>query len=338
METGREPVGCFALQGLAARPTLRWGARGETRGLALAGAGHLAFGWVLLAAIQTVCWAQRPGVPLDASDLRWEEAAEADEEELPEDRSHLIFWPPRPGEPGYVPPPPALPPAFTQALGSVDDQASIEHARDALGQGWGSRFPWYDEKNDDVRPLKIQLPAKPPRWKAPQVSFPSMSLSWVSWLVLLVFSLGLAWLLWRAYLAREKRQAAELPQVQRRLVSDASRIEALPFVMRRTDADLLGEAERYYRQENYSEAIIYLYSYLLVALDRAQIIRLAKGKTNRQYLRELGRRQRLREMLELVMVAFEDVFFGNHPLSRQRFEWCWSLLDEFHSLVQTAAA
>ncbi len=337
MDTGREPVGCFALQGPAARPTSRRGGRGMVQGLALALAGHLAVGLVMLAAVQTACWAQRPGVPFDPSDYRWEEA-EAEEDELPEDRANLTDWSHRPGEPGYVPPRPAVPPAFTQPLGSVDDQASVEHARDALGQGWGSRFPWYDEKNDDVRPLKIKPPAKPPTWKAPQVSIPSTSLSWVSWTVLLIFSLGLAWLLWRAYLAREKRQAADLPEAQRRVVSDASRIEALPFVMRRTDADLLGEAERYYRQQNYSEAVIYFYSYLLVTLDRAQIIRLAKGKTNRQYLRELGRRPRLREILELVMVAFEDVFFGNHPLSRQRFEWCWSLLDEFHSLVQTAAA
>lgn len=311
------------------------------RGLPWAAAWCLAIGWVMLAANQTLCWAQQPGVPFDASELRWEQAAEADEDELPEDRSDAIFWPLRPGEPGYVPPQPAVPPAFTQELGSVDDQASIEHAREALGRGWINRFPWYDEENDEVRPLKIRPPERPLTWKAQQFKLPSMSFSWVSWVswtLLLVLSLGLAWLLWRAYLARERRQAAEHPEVQRRVVSDASRIEALPFAVRRTDADLLGEAEHYYRQENYSEAIIYLYSYLLVALDRAQIIRLAKGKTNRQYLRELGRRPRLREILELAMVAFEDVFFGNHPLSRQRFESCWSLLDSFHSLIQGAAA
>jgi hypothetical protein len=35
-------------------------------------------------------------------------------------------------------------------------------------------------------------------------------------------------------------------------------------------------------------------------------------------------------MLDRTMVAFEDVFFGRHPLERQRFESCWGRLDEFH--------
>ena len=31
----------------------------------------------------------------------------------------------------------------------------------------------------------------------------------------------------------------------------------------------------------------------------------------------------------------EDVFFGHHPLEKDRFESCWSQLDEFHRIVQT---
>lgn len=309
----------------------RAGRRSVAAGLLLAALGltlHLA----ALTTAQPTCWAQAPGLPWDQQAPPWQRGGEAASDGWPEAPGN---WLPEPGGTDTRPRPVA-PSAFTYPLGNFDDEASIEHARNALGRGWGSRFPWYDEDTDEVQPIKLPPPAKQPSWNVPQLSLPGSVLTWVSWAVLLIVVLVLAWALARAYLAREKRLAAALPESQRRVVSDASRIEALPFVMRRTDTDLLGEAERCYRQGNYCEAIIYYYSYLLVALDRAQIIRLAKGKTNRQYLRELGRRQRLREILELAMVAFEDVFFGNHPLSRQRFEWCWSLLDEFHSQVQLA--
>ena len=60
---------------------------------------------------------------------------------------------------------------------------------------------------------------------------------------------------------------------------------------------------------NYGEAIIYLFSYQLVRLDRSQLIRLAKGKTNRQYLGELQSASPLKRMLAQSMSSFEDVFF-----------------------------
>jgi hypothetical protein len=33
------------------------------------------------------------------------------------------------------------------------------------------------------------------------------------------------------------------------------------------------------------------------------------------------------------MIAFEDVFFGDHPLERARFESCWLRLGEFETLI-----
>jgi hypothetical protein len=71
-------------------------------------------------------------------------------------------------------------------------------------------------------------------------------------------------------------------------------------------------------------------------MDKNQVIRLTRGKTNRQYLREIARRPPLRALVEQTMVAFEDVFFGNHPLDRSRFESCWQQLDSFDRLVKGA--
>jgi hypothetical protein len=143
-------------------------------------------------------------------------------------------------------------------------------------------------------------------------------------------------LLIRAFLKRE----ATGDDSRKRTDVDAGepdRVDALPFQVRRPQGDLLEEARRHYASGNYDEAIIYFYSFLLVELDKGQLIRLARGKTNRQYLREIRRQPLLFELLETTMIAFEDVFFGRHSLGRDRFESCFHRLGEFESQIQEAA-
>ena len=96
---------------------------------------------------------------------------------------------------------------------------------------------------------------------------------------------------------------------------------------------MLDQARNFYQAGNYAAAIIYLFSHQLVQLDRRQIIHLAKGKTNRQCLREVGQAEMLRQLVGQTLVAFEDVFFGHHDIDRRRFEACWSRLPEFESLL-----
>ena len=129
------------------------------------------------------------------------------------------------------------------------------------------------------------------------------------------------------------------------LVGEARRIEALPYPVARANLSLLDQARNFYQAGNYAAAMIYLFSHQLVQLDRRQIIRLAKGKTNRQYLREVaghlghhvlvvgGSAELLCRLVGQTLVAFEDVFFGHHDIDRRRFEACWSRLPEFESLL-----
>jgi hypothetical protein len=100
----------------------------------------------------------------------------------------------------------------------------------------------------------------------------------------------------------------------------------------------MAQARRHFEAGEFAQAIIYLYSYQLIQLDRHQLIRLTKGKTNRQYVRELRSRRELRDVLFRTMVVFEEVFFGHHSLSRERFESCWRRMDEFHQHLAQAAA
>lgn len=218
----------------------------------------------------------------------------------------------------------------------ADENAGVEEAREALSR---EAFPWYDKHADALRPVRVTEP-----WDIPDNSssgsswFPSLgNFSFVEALLygMLLVALGvIVWLLIRAYLNREETASVGTTQrVRHTAVDDAARIEALPFRIRRGDIDLLAEAKRLYDESKFGEAIIYFFSYQLVEMDRHQVIRLAKGKTNRQYLRDLRRLPPLRGLIERSMVAFEEVFFGGHVLDRTRFESVWQQLGQFNALI-----
>ena len=65
-------------------------------------------------------------------------------------------------------------------------------------------------------------------------------------------------------------------------------------------------------------------------------MRLKKGKTNRQYLRELSSNRSLAKYYGDVMVPFEQTFFGDYPVTKEIFEGCWQGLDEFQNSVDVA--
>src|SRR5262245_52975542 len=223
---------------------------------------------------------------------------------------------------------------------SEDD--AVETAKDVLSRG--GRFPWYDRGKDDVRRINMvpresssdrdvtwtdttTTPATTPR-RLPRFSLFGGFLQWFG-LTVLVSLLGLiAYLIATSFLKDETSESVTVRKVveSRR---DADRVEALPFHVRAASGDFLAEAGRLYEAGQYSDAIVYLFSHQLVQLDKHHVIRLAKGKTNRQYVRETRSRPALRSVLETTMVAFEDAFFGKKTLSREAFENSWQRLNEF---------
>jgi hypothetical protein len=191
-------------------------------------------------------------------------------------------------------------------------------------------IPWYDAETDKLRPVELRQPVE-------------LNLGWLVeplyWLIVAVVVVVLAlvvWLVLRELARRQRRAVSTKPPEESTLAAD--RVEALPFLRERSHDDLLGQARRHYEQGNYSEAIVYLFSHELVELDRSSLIRLARGKTNRQYLREAGKVRPLASLVERTMVAFEEVFFGRRPLDRAGFEACWHELGQFDQLVSQAQA
>ncbi len=213
-----------------------------------------------------------------------------------------------------------------------DPSTSVRQAGQALAH-WGE-YPWYDSSADDLRPLKVRPPRPPsPSWNWSIGPWMRTLFKWLVWTVLAVALAVVAWLLYRA-----GRSAGPMgPAVEARSENPAEerrRIEALSLPVREKPADFLAAAARCYQAGNYREAIIYFFGHQLLELDRHQLIRMTKGKTNRQYLGEIGRLAGLQRLVTQTMVAFEDVFFGNYPLDRDRFVACWSQQERFDALVR----
>jgi hypothetical protein len=208
-----------------------------------------------------------------------------------------------------------------------------------------ARFPWYDRNRDEVRPIH-PLPSRDlsgnrhSTWEdAAQTSSQTWNfsravqitnsiLSALAWFTLALFAGLLAFALGWAFLKREASQAQ--PTSRRRFAVEdvAFQIEQLPFALDAKQLDFLAEARRCFEAGDYQRAAVYLFSYQLVYLDQHQLIRLERGRTNRQYLSQLRHNPQLQTLFEPTMVLFEEVFFGGswkpHGNASMPFISSWS--------------
>ena len=111
-------------------------------------------------------------------------------------------------------------------------------------------------------------------------------------------------------------------------------IKHLPFEIEEQEGDFETFAEKALREGDYSKAVIYLFADMLVAMSESGIVRLQRGKTNRQYLNEIWDYGEIRPFYRKVMTAFEDAFFGKHEIEKSRAEECFAERKEFDEAVE----
>lgn len=219
-------------------------------------------------------------------------------------------------------------------------------------------FPWYDAEKDAEKPVHIvadpdETGQRDSNWLGsgdwqtgkttttfrPKMSGLSTFFQVLFWIIVAALLLGLSYVVIVAFMKMDAKQirGGGEEEVEEEEV-DRTRIENLPFQVKRPNADLLAEARACYERGEYNDAIIYLYSHQLIELDRRQAIHLTKGKTNRQYLRELRERPNLSSLLENSILLFEEAFFGRHMITRTQMDRCWSKLPDFQRELERVAA
>lgn len=125
----------------------------------------------------------------------------------------------------------------------------------------------------------------------------------------------------------------KVSQAERR-ESEQKRITDLPFDLEPSLLGLREQADRYRTQGDYSRAIVFLFSHVLMQLDTAGHIRLTRGKTNRVYLRELKGREKELGFTSSLVNWFEPVFFGRKAMDPIAFEKLWNQLPAFESYLE----
>lgn len=238
-------------------------------------------------------------------------------------------------------------PLWASPQASVD---SAESGRRSLESG--RHLPWYDADNDtlqriDVEPSEDDL-KRHSSWasdgqKASRTtsntgggSIFGAILQAIAWICLgLLVAAIIGALIWAA---TRSEGGGSSDEIVRETDIARSRIEHLPIPVSSQRTDLLAAAQAYFNAGDLGKAITYAFAHQLVELDKHHLIQLTKGKTNRQYLRELREHPRFIELLKPTMLAFEDVFFGHHELSRQRFQICWDGLEHFHQQLEQVAS
>lgn len=234
---------------------------------------------------------------------------------------------------------------FGRTASCAEDREVIQRSTNSI---------WYDSEQGSIKPSGTAQKALDVSDRHDAVSSPELPYdwSWLDWfstnlsnffswifsgwkIVLILFFLILiftiAYIIWQytdfgTWYSPTRRKTTKAA-----LEREAVKIQDLPFEIEQSLLGLLGQAERHRASGDYSRAIAYLYSHVLVTLDEARCIRLAKGKTNRMYLRELKDRETIRVFANQLVTVFEFTFFGKHQIDAPTFESIWTQLATFES-------
>ena len=210
------------------------------------------------------------------------------------------------------------------------------------------RAPWFDGESKEVVPIEL-APGEPradyrstewewPEWESswewPELPWLGPAVWYTIWTLIIVGLVGLLYFIMRAILQTSRREASGASAAE----WNPARIEELPFELASRPDDLVEAAQQARARGDLRLSIILLFSEQLLHLDRTNRIRLAKGKTNRQYLRELAWDPPLRQLLRKSVHIFERVYFGGWEPTRKAADAMWKITEELQARCQTPAS
>ncbi len=201
--------------------------------------------------------------------------------------------------------------------------------------------PWYSIKEDavvflpkekeranDTKPKKRNEEGNALKAKD-SVGFHEVLRVWLPVACLVVLLAVLVWFGVRAL----RERAAQRRFREGELLRRKRRIETLAVEARDRYDDLDAAAEEALALGDLRSALIFFFSWILVEMDKHDVVLLDKGKTNLEYWRELEGRPRLRDLYREIMGKFERVYFGGFLISRPEFDKVWRLRESFSEMM-----
>ena len=203
--------------------------------------------------------------------------------------------------------------------GGEDASSPAERSRAALRRGG---YPWYDAETDSIRALAPRESERNPSggWELPNgASFLAGVARVVAFTLLGVLIAVVVFVIVRYFL---NRRDTAVTHERRKSQPAPVHYDALPT--RSRGNDLLQDATEAVERGDLQAAIVFYYSHVLVSLHRAGVIFLAKGKTNRQYGREVETRlSDERSAFDAIRQLFEAAYFGGYDVPRDAFTTIW---------------
>ena len=204
---------------------------------------------------------------------------------------------------------------------------------EALEKG---NFPWYDARNDAVRPIALPREPAASTARTPGSRSGSGGFGLGGFLSMLFFALALAVLVgllvwfWRIY---EPTDTTAPPSTSKERAG-ASKVESLPAGMRREfeSSDPWEEALRRRSIGDLEGSVVCLFAHQLLTLSRLGLVRLAPGRTGRQLLRAVVDVE-FRRRVEPTLRLFEAVYYGHRPPSTEDFAAVWREAEAFETRV-----
>lgn len=218
-----------------------------------------------------------------------------------------------------------------------------------------SESVWFDQDQGEIRPLELEddrpdAKNRDTRWQAtPASNANAAGGGWTGtgqlgqafgWLLLAtLFGIGVVILCYafessdfQFNQAGDTAQGRSVPQSAR---ITRRRMAELPQELQQDDTDLRARAEEAMRNGEHDRALVLLFGHQLLLLDAVGWLRLTRGKTNRQYVRETRRmHQNASTVLASTVTRFERSFFGKHPIKAGDFEELWQANLELETYTQ----
>ncbi len=225
----------------------------------------------------------------------------------------------------------------------------------------GSNPVWYDENEqaltfptaaalqaaEDVlldrhQNIETDQPADPisnggTAWWDPIFEVLATVIPWLLWSLVAFFLVGFGIYLWlaveRGVEGRRRRNDTYADDLVNR---EKAKLVDLPFSIDVPSRNLYEQAQVSRRDGDFAKSIIYLFSHILVEMDKANCIRLQRGKTNQSYLQELRNDPNLAKLYQHSVRVFEAVFFGRYAVNQEECERFWSLLPPLQQSIGEA--
>ena len=112
------------------------------------------------------------------------------------------------------------------------------------------------------------------------------------------------------------------------------RLDAIAPEARERLDDLGTAAENALAAGDLRLALVYFFSWLIVESDKRGLLRAQRGKTNREYWRELVVNPSVQTIYKTTMDEFERVYFGGQTISRAEFDDVWRLREPFVAAME----